>query len=96
MLVTTTVKEDWRAKIPAVTHIDNSARHQSVTKQSNFKFYSLIKKFYEKTGVPVLLNTSFNGPKEPMVETPSDAIKTFKETGLDFLILDNILIKKRI
>ena len=96
MLVTTTVKEDWRAKIPAVTHIDNSARHQSVTEQSNFKFYSLIKKFYEKTGVPVLLNTSFNGPKEPMVETPSDAIKTFKETGLDFLILDNILIKKRI
>jgi carbamoyltransferase len=94
MLVTTTVKEEWRNKIPAVTHIDHSSRHQSVTETSNPKFYSLIKKFYEKTGVPVLLNTSFNGPKEPMVESPVDAIKTFMDTKLDFLVLNNILITK--
>jgi carbamoyltransferase len=94
MLVTTTVKEQWRTKIPAVTHIDFSARHQSVTEESNPRFYSLIKKFYEKTGVPVLLNTSFNGPKEPMVESPTDAIKSFIETNLDFLVLNNILITK--
>jgi carbamoyltransferase len=94
MLVTTTVKEDWRNRIPAVTHIDNSARHQSVTEKSNSKFYQLIKGFYDKTGVPVLLNTSFNGPKEPIVETPNDAIRCFYETGLDFLIINNFVISK--
>jgi carbamoyltransferase len=95
MLVTTTVKPEWREKIPAVTHIDNSARHQSVTSESNSKFYNLITKFYEKTNVPVLLNTSFNGPKEPIVETPTDAIKCFIETNLDFLVINNFLISKR-
>jgi carbamoyltransferase len=94
MLVTTTVKEEWRNKIPAVTHIDNSARHQSVTEKTNPKFYSLIKKFYEKTNVPVLLNTSFNGPKEPIVETPKDAIKTFLENKLDFLVINNFIISR--
>jgi len=95
MLVTTTVKEEWRHKIPAVTHVDFTARHQSVTEESNPRFYSLIKKFYEKTGVPVLLNTSFNGPKEPMVESPRNAIISFIETNLDYLVLNNVLISKR-
>ena len=94
MLVTTTVKEEWRNKIPAVVHIDNSARHQSVTKKSNSKFYLLIKKFHEKTGVPVLLNTSFNGPKEPIVETPQEAINTFLENNLDYLVINNFIITK--
>jgi len=94
MMVTTSVKEEWRTKIPAVTHIDNSARHQSVTKESNPKFYKLIDSFNKRTGVPVLLNTSFNGPKEPIVETPVNAISTFLEIGLDFLIIDNFLISK--
>jgi carbamoyltransferase len=94
MMVTTSVKEEWRTKIPAVTHIDNSARHQSVTKENNIKFYKLIDSFNKRTGVPILLNTSFNGPKEPIVETPEDAISTFLEIGLDFLIIDNFLISK--
>jgi len=94
MLVTTTVKEEWRTKIPAVTHIDNSARHQSVTETNNPNFYKLIKSFYDKTGVPVLLNTSFNGPKEPIVENPTDAIRSFYETGLDFLVIGNFIISK--
>jgi carbamoyltransferase len=95
MLVTTSVKPDWREKIPAVTHIDNSARHQSVTPESNLKFYNLINKFYEETNVPVLLNTSFNGPFEPIVETPKDAIKCMIQTNLDFLVINNFLISKR-
>ena len=95
MLVTTTVKPEWREKIPAVTHIDNSARHQSVTPKNNSKFYNLISKFYEKTNIPVLLNTSFNGPKEPIVESPTDAMKCFIETNLDFLVINNFLISKR-
>jgi len=94
MLVTTTVKEKWRNKIPAVVHVDNSARHQSVTENNNQKFYSLIKKFYEKTNVPVLLNTSFNGPKEPIVETPKQAINTFLENNLDFLVINNFIISR--
>jgi carbamoyltransferase len=94
MLVTTSVNELWRQKIPAVTHIDYSARHQSVTEKSNLKFYQLISKFYEKTEIPVLLNTSFNGPKEPIVETPENAISTFKEINLDFLVINNFLIRK--
>jgi carbamoyltransferase len=87
MLVTTSVKEDWRNKIPAVTHIDNSA-------DSNPRFHKLINAFYNKTGVPVLLNTSFNGPHEPIVESPLDAIKSMFSCKLDFLVLDNILIKR--
>jgi carbamoyltransferase len=95
MLVTTTVKPEWRDKIPAVTHIDNSARHQSVTPENNLKFYNLISKFYEKTNVPVLLNTSFNGPKEPIVETPTEAMNCFIENNLDFLVINNFLISRR-
>jgi len=94
MLVTTSVKEEWRSKIPAVTHIDNSARHQSVTKENNPKFYQLIESFYNQTEVPVLLNTSFNGPKEPMVESPEDAIKTFLERNLDILVINNFIIRR--
>jgi len=94
MLVTTTVKEEWRNKVPAITHIDNSSRHQSVTAENNPRFHSLISKFHEKTGVPVLLNTSFNGPHEPIVETPMDAIGTFLSCNLDILVLNNIVITR--
>ena len=94
MLVTTTVKEEWRDKVPAIVHVDNSARHQSVTENSNPKFYQLIKSFYEKTGVPVLLNTSFNGPGEPIVESPLDAIKTTLNRKIDYLVINNFVIKR--
>jgi carbamoyltransferase len=94
MLVTGTVNEEWRSRIPAVVHIDNSARFQSVTPVSNPRFFSLIQKFYEKTSVPVLLNTSFNGPHEPIVETPYDAIKTFINQNLDFLVAGDYIISR--
>jgi carbamoyltransferase len=94
MLVTTSVRPEWRDKIPAVTHVDNSARHQSVTPESNLKFYNIINKFYEKTQVPLLLNTSFNGPREPIVETPSEAMKCFIDRNLDFLVINNFLITR--
>ncbi len=94
MLVTTSVKKDWQNKIPSVTHVDKSARHQSVTEQSNPRFYKLIKSFHNKTGVPVLLNTSFNGPREPIVESPKDALKTFMDINLNFLVIENFLFDK--
>lgn len=95
MLVTTTVKENWRHKIPAVTHIDFTSRFQSVTEKSNPRFYKLLQSFQKYSGVPVLLNTSFNGPSEPIVETPQDAINTFLTQNLDFLVIGNYFITKR-
>ena len=96
MLVTTTVKPEWREKLPAITHIDNTARYQSVTEDNNPYYYTIIKEMYNKTGLPVVLNTSFNGPDEPIVETPLDAIKTFKSTGMFALAIENFLIIPRI
>lgn len=94
MLVTTKVKNEWKDKIPAVVHYDGTSRIQSVTQENNYRYYNLIHKFYQKTGIPVLLNTSFNG-SEPIVETPSDAIKTFLNTGLYSLVIGNFYIKKK-
>jgi carbamoyltransferase len=94
MLVTSNVKEEWRDKISACVHVDNTARYQSVTPVSNPRFYNLISKFEERTGIPVLLNTSFNGPHEPIVETPYDAIKTFITQNLDFLVAGDYIISR--
>lgn len=94
MLVTTTVKDEWKDKIPACVHIDGTARYQSVTPVSNPRFFQLISKFEEKTGIPVLLNTSFNGPHEPIVETPYDAIRTFILQNLDYLVVGDYIISR--
>ena len=84
------VKSD---KVPGITHIDNTARIQTVNKQFNEKFYNLINEFYKITGIPMLLNTSFNC-HEPIVESPEDAIRTFKRTGLDILVINNYIVRK--
>ena len=84
------VKSD---KVPGITHEDNTARIQTVNKQFNEKFYNLINEFYKITGIPMLLNTSFNC-HEPIVETPEDALKTFRRTALDLLVVDNWVMKK--
>ncbi len=84
-----------RSKIPAVTHVDNSARIQTV-KRENGVFYDLIKKFKEKTGCPVIVNTSFNVRGEPPVNTPIDAYKCFMSTDMDILVLgNNVLMKEK-
>ena len=90
------VKNKWRNKIPAVVHVDGTARIQTVSKKFNLRFYDLIKEFYKITNVPVLLNTSFNLNGEPIVMSPSDAIKTFHTCGLDTLVLQNYVIEKKI
>lgn len=92
MLVTCNVKEEWRNRIPAVVHIDNTARIQAVEISSNKFYHKLISEFKKWTGVPVLLNTSFNGAYEPVVETPLDAINTFWKNGLDAVCIGHILI----
>ena len=84
-----------RSKIPAVTHVDYSARVQTVHKETNPKYYSLISKFKEITGCPLLVNTSFNVRGEPIVCTPSDAFKCFMGTDLDALVIGNYFLVKK-
>jgi len=83
-----------RSLISAVTHVDNSARVQTVSERTNKKFYKLIKKFKEITGVPILINTSFNIRGEPIVSSPQDAIRCFFGTNLDLLVCNNFIIEK--
>lgn len=83
-----------RSEIPAVTHIDYSARVQTVDEATNPQYYKLIKKFYEITGCPVLVNTSFNVRGEPIVMSPEDAFKCFMGTDLDTLVIENIVLEK--
>ncbi len=83
-----------RSEIPAVTHVDNSARVQTVNEHTNPKYYRLIKKFYEITGCPILINTSFNVRGEPIVCDPRDAYRCFMGTELDLLVIGNFLLYK--
>ena len=94
MILSFPVKSDKREKIKAVVHIDGSARPQSVNKNVNPFYYNIINEFYKKTGVPAVLNTSFNLKGEPIVCSPFDAIRTFYTSGLDFLIIENFLVYK--
>ena len=84
-----------RSSIPAVTHVDYSSRIQTVSKKTNKIFYDLISKFKEKTGCPIVINTSFNVRGEPIVCTPTDAFKCFMGTNLDYLIIGNCILDKK-
>jgi carbamoyltransferase len=95
MIVTTDVNKNIRETIPSVTHIDGTARPQTVSIEQNKKFHTLIEEFGHITGIPILLNTSFNNNGEPLVETPEDAINSFLKMKLDYLIIDNTIISKK-
>lgn len=84
-------KEDKREKLKAVVHVDGSGRLQSVDKDVSSKYYSLIKNFYDKSGTPILLNTSFN-ENEPIVNTPAEAYACFARTSMD---MGNIVVTER-
>ena len=83
-----------RSEIPAVTHVDYSARIQTVTKDTNSRYYDLISKFKEKTGCPLVVNTSFNVRGEPIVNSPTDAFNCFMGTELDYLVIGNCILEK--
>jgi carbamoyltransferase len=93
MLLVAPVVEEQREMVPAITHVDGSARVQTVTREENGRFYRLVEAFYKLTGVPVILNTSFNVAGEPIVETPEDAIDCFMGTRMDGLVLGDCLIE---
>ena len=84
-----------RSEIPAVTHVDYSARIQTVTKNTNQRYYDLISKFKQITGCPVIVNTSFNVRGEPIVSSPTDAFNCFMGTELDYLVIGNCILDKK-
>jgi carbamoyltransferase len=94
MLRVTQVRPGMAEKIPAVTHVNGTARLHTVSRASNPLYYRLIECFGEKTGIPVVLNTSFNVRGEPIVCTPKEAVACFYNSGLDALILDRFLLQK--
>jgi carbamoyltransferase len=94
MILTAQVRPEKRAVIPSVTHVDGSARPQTVEKEINPLYYRLIDEFGKRTGVPVIMNTSFNLRGEAIVHTPTDAIRTFFSSGMDSLVLGNFLVEK--
>ena len=84
-----------RSEIPAVTHVDYSARVQTVTVDHQPMYYRMIKQFAEKSGCPVIINTSFNVRGEPIVATPADAFTCFMRTNMDYLLVGNFLLEKK-
>ena len=94
--MTTSFKTSAKAnQIPAVVHKDLTARPQFVTKEANNRYHKLITEFYKLSGIPALLNTSFNVKGEPMICNPREAIKCFYDTGLDVLVIESFVLRKR-
>jgi carbamoyltransferase len=93
MLMTSQVRRDKQSLVPAITHVDGSARQQTVSRQTNPKYWSLIQAFERQTGVPVVLNTSFN-ENEPVVNTPDEAVRCFLRNDMDVLVLGPYLVQK--
>ena len=94
MLYVAPVKESQRSTLPAITHVDGTARLQTVFREQSARYYDLIERFGQATGVPVVLNTSFNLRGEPIVNTPADAFNTFSKSEMDSLVLENFLVEK--
>ena len=92
MLLIAQVKEEFKEKLPSITHVDGTARLQTVRRETNQRYYDVIKEFGKLSGIPVILNTSFNEAGEPIVETPADAIRCFLKNDIDYLVVENYLI----
>lgn len=96
MLRAKQVRPEWKDRIPAVVHVDGTARVQTVRREHNERMYDLLVEFEKQTGVPVLVNTSFNIKGEPIVETPRDAVNCFIYTDIDYLAMHDYLISKNL
>jgi len=96
MLYVVPVKESKQSVLPAITHVDGTARLQTVFREQNPRYYELIRRFGQASGVPVVLNTSFNLKGEPIVNTPANAFNTFSKSEMDCLVLENFLVEKAV
>ena len=87
------IKNEKRKQLPGITHIDGTGRLQTISEKQNYLYYNLIENFYKKTGIPIILNTSFN-ENEPIVLSPDHAIDCFLRTNMDLLVLGNWVISR--
>jgi carbamoyltransferase len=94
MLYVVPVREGQRSTLPAITHVDGTGRLQTVFHEQSPRYYNLIERFGQATGVPVVLNTSFNLKGQPIVNTPGEAFDTFSKSEMDVLVMENFLVKK--
>ena len=95
MTITLNVNKDKIKTIPAVVHVDNTARPQLVTESKNKSLYNILTEYQKLSGIPVLINTSFNLHEEPIVCTPNDALRAFEQGAVDFLALENFWVSKK-
>ena len=89
-----TMADKWIQKMPEVVHVDKSARPQFVDNETNPLFYRLLNSFYKKTGIPAVINTSLNRRGEPIVCSPEDTVHMFYNSGLEYMVIGNYLVKK--
>lgn len=94
MLMVCDVRPDKQSRLPAITHVDGTARLQTVSQTANPRYYRLLREFEKLSGVPIVLNTSFNVMDQPIVESPIDAVRCFFSTGLDALVIGDFIIEK--
>ena len=94
MILVTDVRPEKRAVVPAITHVDGTGRLHTVERETNPLYWQLIHAFGELTGVPMVLNTSFNVRGQPIVNTPTEALATFYTSGLDALVIGEFLVEK--
>jgi carbamoyltransferase len=95
MIVTVNVRDEHREELPAITHVNGSARVQTVSRADNPEFHTLLRAVGGKTGREMVLNTSFNVKGQPIVNSPTEALDTFLRTGIDYLFLENALVSRR-
>jgi carbamoyltransferase len=95
MIMIVNVREAHRAQLPAITHVDGSARVQTVSAADNSEFHTLLRAVGKTTGREMVLNTSFNVKGQPIVNTPQEALDTFLSTGIEYLFLENVLVQRR-
>jgi carbamoyltransferase len=93
MLLVTSVRDAYRAQLPATTHVDGSARVQTVSQEDNWRFWTLLKYFEKISGFPILLNTSFNLKEQPIIRTPLEALNTYLSSGIDVLVLGDYVVE---
>jgi carbamoyltransferase len=94
MLLAASVVKEKRSLVPSIVHVDGTCRIQSVTREQNAPYYELLQAFEKETGVPLVLNTSFNDAGEPIVETPEDALRCFLNTEMDVLVIEQYVVEK--
>ena len=90
--VTAQVKPKWVDKIAAVVHVDGTPRPQIIEREDNPLYYNILEEFKRKTGLPVLVNTSFNAHEEPIINTPEEALQALRDNRVDFIVCDSAVI----